>query len=184
MYRYAEVEDALIAVQGVPESYRIALRARLKNLSRLGVKKEAPGKGTRVSYDFDDVCLWAFCLELAQFGMDPARVAMMSYRLWLSVGPVLTGEQHNEDLIFAANPVFLSREAQERHDGRSVEGQGLFQIDWNEPSVRMVYPASELASVVYSSSRRTSGLPNRTVLVNLSDLRRRIEGALEQVRDT
>ncbi|WP_237480293.1 hypothetical protein [Lichenibacterium dinghuense] len=183
MYRYAEVEDALIAVAGVPESYRTALRARLKNLSRLGVKKEAPGKGTRVSYDFDDVCLWAFCLELAQFGMDPARVAMMAYRLWLSVGPVLTGGQHDEDMIFAANPVFLSREAQERHDDRGKTDQGLFQIDWNENSVRMVYPASELAAVVCSAPKRTSRLPNRTVLVNLSDLRRRIEDALAKVRE-
>ena len=183
MYRYAEVEDALIAVAGVPESYRTALRARLKNLSRLGVRKEAPGKGARVSYDFDDVCLWAFCLELAQFGMDPARVAMMSSRLWLSVGSALSGEHHDEDLIFAANPVFLSREAQEGHDGRGKTDQGLFQIDWEEPSARMVYPASELASLVYSASDRTSRLPNRTVLINLSDLRRRTEVALAKVRE-
>ena len=81
VHAYDHIDLPPIAVAGVPESYRTALRARLENLSRLGVRKEASGKETRVSYDFDDVCLWAFCLELAQFGMDPARVAMMSYRL-------------------------------------------------------------------------------------------------------
>lgn len=181
MYRYAQVEDALMRVQGVPESYRVALRARLKNLSRLGVKPETSGKGTRVSYGVDDVALWAFCLELAQFGMDPTRVAMMADRLWLSVGPAFQNETAGEDLVFAANPVFLTREAQERHDDRGVTGQGLFQIDWDEPNSRMVYPVSELAGVVYSASTRGSRLPNRTVLINLGDLRRRIVAALAEV---
>ena len=171
MYRYAQVEEALIQVTGVPESYRVALRARLKNLSRLGVKKDAPGKGARIVYEFEDVCLWAFCLELAQFGMDPARVAMMSYRLWLSVGPALTQEHTGEDLIFAARPVFLTREAQERHDDRRKTDQGLFPIDWEDPELRMVYEASALAKL----------LPSRSVLVNLSELRRRIVDALAKV---
>jgi hypothetical protein len=74
MFTYAQVETALAAVFGVPSAARKAFIARIKHLRRLGVVPSSPGKGRRVDYDLIHVYEWAFCLELAAFGIDPKAI--------------------------------------------------------------------------------------------------------------
>lgn len=165
--RYGEVEDALMKLIGAPESYRAALRARVKYFQRLGFGRESPGKGSRIDYSFEDMCRWAFAFELTQFGVDPTRIAlMMSNWLWLVIGPALVPETVGGDLLFVAQPVFLSREALEVEEGTGKTGQGLFGIDPYDDE--MIYRASQMKDFS----------PKRAVVLNLTDLRRRIVNAL------
>jgi hypothetical protein len=70
-YSYTQVEEALAQHHIVGPRERGVLRGRLKTLQKLRLTPASPGKGRRVDYTYDDVLIWAFCLELAQCGLTP-----------------------------------------------------------------------------------------------------------------
>ena len=171
MYRYADLEAVLMRLHSVPAFYRAAFSARLKYFRRIGVSGKAPGKGTRIDYELKDIWLFAVCMELAQFGVDPSRIAlMMSNWLGLVIKYALPDvKKTKEHLFFAARPVFLSREGIENHEKSGTTGQGLMPIvDPYDPQQSYILKASELAEYH----------PARALLLDLTDLLARIEEAL------
>lgn len=76
MFTYAEAETVLARIHGAdPIAQRGAFRGRLKHLKRLGVPiGSAPGRGKKILYSMDQIYEWAFCLELAEFGLDPTLI--------------------------------------------------------------------------------------------------------------
>lgn len=170
MYRYADLEAVLVRLHSVPAAHRKAFSARLKYFQRIGILKQSPGKGARIEYTFSDIWIFALCMELAQCGIDPTRIAMMASWLALIVEPALSeGKRPKEDLIFAARPIFLSREGVEDQEKSGTTGQGFMPIvDPYDPDQSFVFKASELSKLN----------PARALHINLTDLRARIEEAL------
>lgn len=169
MYRYAQVETALMAVSEVLEAGRGALRGRLKNFQRLGLLDESPGKGSRIEYRFSDVCLLALCLEFAQFGIDPTKIAQVKTRIWPHVAHVFESGHNGEDLFLAAWPFELVKTNADESYGPT--DLGLTGAGQN--AKRWVFKSSDIANVV----------EDRALLINLSSLKRRVVSALpaEQV---
>ena len=71
MFTYSKVERALAAVHKISPSAMGAFRGRIKHFQRLGLVPSSPGKGRKISYSLEDVYMWAMCLELQEFGIDP-----------------------------------------------------------------------------------------------------------------
>ncbi len=77
MFTYSQVEGALARAHGITEETLGAFRGRIKHFQRLGIVPASPGKGKKIAYEIEDVWIWAFCLEMAQFGTDPAVIKEM-----------------------------------------------------------------------------------------------------------
>lgn len=172
MYRYSEIETALLRLHELPDVWRGAFSARLKYFQRIGILDRAPGKGSRLEYTFSDLCLLALCLEFSEFGIEPQRIIGFSKWLRFDVLPVLVDKKTGvleDELYYASFPTFLSRAAIAEHEERADDGsQGLWPI--NMQTKRMIIKSSEL------EKKR----PTRAILINLSDLHRRIVKALQK----
>lgn len=60
-----------------------AFRARLQNFQRFGIPLgKRPGRGKKIDYKKDDVFQLAFCLEMAEFGVDPALITNLLKYYW------------------------------------------------------------------------------------------------------
>jgi hypothetical protein len=73
-YSYAQVEDALVALFGVPASALGGFRGRVRHLQRIGLIDVAPGKGRRISYSPMQANEWMLALYLADLGVDPVVI--------------------------------------------------------------------------------------------------------------
>ena len=74
---FADVERALAKIHHVPEDRRLAFKARLGNLKRLGAVPSSGGRGRKLTYSIEDAYLLAFAVELGQFGVDPAWIKLI-----------------------------------------------------------------------------------------------------------
>jgi hypothetical protein len=110
MSTYAEVESALAAVHQVHADALGSFRGRIKHFQRLGLVPQSPGRGKRISYELQHVLVWAFCLELSEFGIDPTVTKAFFDAVW---HPILleflstTGSE--KDRYFRFFPNMLSR---------------------------------------------------------------------------
>jgi hypothetical protein len=60
-----------------------AFRARLQNFQRFSVPLDKrPGRGKKIDYKKDDIFQLALCLEMAEFGVDPALIANFIRYYW------------------------------------------------------------------------------------------------------
>lgn len=168
MYRYGEVQTALAKLHGAYPDHIGAFKGRLQHLQKLGLVPSSPGRGKSIFYTYNDVARWAFALELLELGMDPARVASMVSWIWLLVGPYLCSDHEGEQL-FVGRPTLLIREMAEKESGQRSDGGEMWNINGLEQP-RYVYEVSELLNYKLS----------RLVLINLSDLRRRLVGILAE----
>jgi hypothetical protein len=112
MFSYGAVEAALAAIHEIPKERLLALRGRLKHFSRLGMVPSSPGKGKKIAYSLENVYMWAICLELEEFGLDPVRIKeflrLTYYQqiiAMLATGKGLLGEEAKNYFIFC--PEFL-----------------------------------------------------------------------------
>jgi hypothetical protein len=73
---YRDIESILAELHGVTPEHRAgAFRSRLRILRDMGVPAvEKPGKGSRVSYSFENLWEMHLALLLEHFGLPPARV--------------------------------------------------------------------------------------------------------------
>jgi hypothetical protein len=71
MLHYATVERVLADVHGIDEAGFGAFRGRLQHLQKLGLSPERPGKGRRIEYTDDFVCVWSFALQFLELGIAP-----------------------------------------------------------------------------------------------------------------
>lgn len=113
--RYATIEWILARlVNSSGDVQEKAFRGRLKHLKRLGIPLgSSPGKGVKVWYADDHLYQWAFCLELAEFGIDPTVVVDFVREHWQSdiakkFEKALPPDDSGNDLFFYAYPSLMS----------------------------------------------------------------------------
>ncbi|RUU87742.1 hypothetical protein EOB59_24590 [Mesorhizobium sp. M7A.F.Ca.MR.176.00.0.0] len=84
MMSYASAETILARMFSLGDDVQAkAFRGRLKHLKRLGVPLGShPGTGKKIWYHDEQVYQWAFCLELAEFGIDPTAVVSFIRENW------------------------------------------------------------------------------------------------------
>jgi hypothetical protein len=112
MFTYSQVERALAAVHEISPPAMGAFRGRIKHFQRLGLVPSSPGKGRKVSYRLEDVYMWALCLELQEFGIEPVIIRhlhrLADFRImitWL----ISEDDSEQRDLYFVFYPNFLSQ---------------------------------------------------------------------------
>jgi hypothetical protein len=86
-YTYGEAEIALAAALGIDAKHRGLLRARLKNLQRLGLPGTAPGKGARARYTRTQLGQWLLAMLIADVGIDPTIVVQAVKAQWKGLEP-------------------------------------------------------------------------------------------------
>ena len=81
---YAQAEGVLARLhEGTGTTQTKAFRGRLKHLKRLGIPEgSSPGRGAKINYYEDQLLEWAFCLELAEFGLDPTLIVQLMKESW------------------------------------------------------------------------------------------------------
>jgi hypothetical protein len=103
---YAEAENALIAALGIEAKHRALLRARLKNLQRLGLPGTAPGKGARARYTHAQVGMWLLAMLVADTGIDPTIVVQAIKARWKDLEPDVLQAMTTEAL--GENPIWIA----------------------------------------------------------------------------
>ena len=175
MYNYGQVEEALANIHGISASTKGAFRARIKNFQKLGIVPSSPGKGKRISYTPEDVSMWAFCLELAQFGLDPSVIKSMAHIYKFLVSEYLTAcsDTYEDDEMFF---VFFPRMISDWSNSPDQTAGRFFA---------QVFRRSEIIRNI-SGDAKESILPRghlgRACLLNLSLLRWRLTHALKSAQ--
>jgi hypothetical protein len=119
MFTYAEAEKLLGRLYYVPDerALRGAFRARLKHLKRLGVPLDSsPGKGVKVAYEAEHLYQWAFCLELAEFGLDPTIIVKLLKANWKTM-------------------IFKEFQKAEQMWRRAIKDDPELKFEWVPPSI-------------------------------------------------
>jgi hypothetical protein len=161
---YAEAESVLASLHGATaEVQRKAFRGRLQHLKRLGIPIGInPGRGAKIRYREEQLYEWAFCLELAEFGLDPSLIVQIMKNNRKEILDNLTKAReapNGDDLYFVTNPNFLT-------------------ASWavNRPLRFRFIPLSDTKRLV----QRLYGQHRRAILINISDLFRRFgEGKVD-----
>ena len=104
-YTYAEAETALVRALDVDAKDRTLLRARLKNLQRLGLPGTAPGKGARARYTRAQVGMWLLAMLVADTGIDPTIVVQTIKTQWKYLEPWIP--QATDMEAISENPVWI-----------------------------------------------------------------------------
>lgn len=74
-YKHAELILAEMHGALVSSASLKTFRARLKHLKKLGVPSGSrKGRGKKIDYSEDQILEWVFCLEMAEFGIDPTVI--------------------------------------------------------------------------------------------------------------
>ena len=165
-YRYKEVETALARLH-VGEQALGAFRGRLVHFQKIGITPASPGRGKKIEYSFEDVAVWAFCLQLAEFGIDPSRIASIKQFYWEQVAPHLLQEQ-SEEQMFALFPRMLTQDLIDKVEEPKSKGAGTLPLHGGDNGMRVVFEASEL-------DLRGCG---RALVINLALLRKRLIAAI------
>ena len=76
--QYQEFEERLIRFSDVSPDDLPGFRARLRNLMKFGaVNKPGVGKGSRLTFDDDDVWEMAVALSFVELGLSPTRIRVV-----------------------------------------------------------------------------------------------------------
>ena len=177
MYSYGQVETALAAVHQIPPNAIGAFRGRIKHFQRIGLVPASPGKGKRIAYILADVYVWGFCLELAEFGMDPMTIIKIAKRIWNTIFYTAFGQELDSDLYFLFHPALLGKDfaADLLQSAESPDGAPS-SISWligRDLSTELdSWPKSVQTQLAAAKFRARHGT------INLSKLRRDIDSAL------
>jgi hypothetical protein len=181
-FRYAVVEQALMAVHGFLERKRGAFRARLIHFQRLKIVPASPGKGRRIAYRREDIFRWAIALEFAEFGMDPTEIKKILDANWKRIAPPLLELKDEADTYLFFHPALLGRLSPE--DEREISGRpgAPYSI-----TITILSDPADLDKEVKTNEGKASidRFRARYGMINLSRLRRKVEEnlvAFSQVR--
>jgi hypothetical protein len=156
---YAEAERMLASLHGASgDIQKMTFRARLKHLKRLGIPlHSSPGRGKKIRYFDDQLYQWAFCLELAEFGVDPTVVAGIVETEWISNISDRFQEalKSPSDVYFAMCPRMMS----------NIWEPQLFELKWLD--------MNQTTNFLH----RLKGSNRRAILINISDLAQQIHSA-------
>jgi hypothetical protein len=154
---YAEIEEVLAKLHGADgEVQKTTLRSRLKHLKRLGIPLDSkPGKGAKIWYFEEQFWQWALCLELAEFGLDPAAIAKFIAAEWGNLHPQFARARAHEDPF-----LFL------------VLTPNLMSAAWDHPKVRPLDYEWVSAPSNPKFMERRVGKRRRAIVINVSSLSR------------
>jgi hypothetical protein len=176
-FPYSAVERALARVHLIPEATMGLFRGRLQHLQRLGMVPASPGRGRKISYEKSDVFLWAFALEIAEFGIDPKVFRKMVEISWPAVSPHLLKESGAPDRYFFFSPSFIGKDFPKTYQQTLNNQRGVpFSF-----TPRVISTLSELEALAGShplALRTLDRFMSRYGMINLSRLRREVESAL------
>jgi hypothetical protein len=165
MFTYAVAETILAHLHAAEgDAQRAAFRGRLKHLKRLGIPRGInPGRGKKIWYRYEQLFEWAFCLELAEFGIDPTVAVRLVNEHWERdilprIFDIQEETMQKSDVYFALYPKFMTR-AWEDADTPA------FVFRWLRESDKL--GRSEVS--------RWMRRQRRAMLMNMSDLVRTIE---------
>jgi hypothetical protein len=171
-FRYAVVEQALMAVHGFVEHNKGAFRARLVHFQRLKIVPAAPGKGHRIAYRREDIYRWAVALEFAQFGMDPTEIKTILNLNWAAIAPAVLNSVEGSDRYLFFHPNLLGRLSPQDERETSVKPGAPYNV-----SIAII---SELADLdKFDNNNQAQAFLERARarygMINLSLLRRTVE---------
>ena len=170
-FRYAVVEQALMAVHGFLEQKKGAFRARLIHFQRLRIVPASPGKGRRIAYQREDIFRWAIALEFAEFGMDPTEIKKILDTNWRRIAPPLLEQKDKVDIT-----CFFIRLCWEDYlrktSARSVKPGAPYSI-----TIAILSDLADLDNEVKTDQGRASldRFRARYGMINLSRLRQKVE---------
>jgi hypothetical protein len=176
-FSYKSVEKALAAVHLVPPQAMGAFRGRLQHFQRLGMVPSSPGRGRRISYEKADILLWAFGLELAEFGMDPSLIKRVIDANWLSVKSYLLEGEDSRDRLFFFSPNLIG-------EGFPKELQQTLDKRMGVPFSMTTCVIHELSDLKKMVSLHPAGrlvlakLMSRYGIINLTHVQSKVEKAL------
>lgn len=139
MMTYATVETILAGMFGAEgEAQKKAFRGRLKHLKRLGIPLEFnPGKGAKGEYSDEYMEQMAFCLELAEFGVDPTAIVQFVQANWRTeiLPKIMEAGDIDRDLYFISAPRLMSSNwsKQSKFTIGWMDAEKL-QAEWAHPS--------------------------------------------------
>jgi len=174
-FRYAVVEQALMAVHGFVEKKKGTFRARLIHFQRLKIVPASPGKGRRIAYRREDIFRWAVALEFAEFGMDPTEIKKVLDINWLGIGPAVLETTDGADKYLFFHPSFLGRLSPDDERETSAKPGAPYSVtiaiisDLDDLDKRA---KTDQALVFLDRFRARYGM------INLSRLRRKVEANL------
>jgi hypothetical protein len=166
LFNYGQVEAALAKLHRVDDRARGAFRARIKHFQKLGIVPSSPGRGKKISYEMEHVIIWAFCLELSQFGIDPTIIKRFIAVLGFALIDDFKKTSHSkDDRYFAFYPNIMSN--------WFYGEEGLFGTIRTD-----CFCASEV-----SASKIEAEFGRRVSLINLTKLKKELDAALEEFKD-
>jgi hypothetical protein len=174
-FRYAVVEQALMAVHGFRERKKGAFRARLIHFQRLKIVQASPGKGRRIAYRREDIFRWAIALEFAEFGMDPTEIKKVLDMNWIRIASVVLEETEGPDRYLFFHPALLGRLSPE--DEREIPGKPGAPYTFTSA---IISDLAELDKKAKTAQARASNdrFRARYGMINLSRLRREVDESL------
>ena len=177
MYRYGQVEAALAILIGVEPDSMGAFRGRIVHLRRLGITPSAPKKGAPIEYTFEQVAIIAYCLQLAEFGLDPISTKIFLEVTW---GKVISSLQQveKEDMFLCFFPNAMSRVFVGNLGKKALVASIVLpqsEATYAEVIRRFTPKRIDLADPDWKSFAARLGM------MNLSHIRRSLVAALESV---
>jgi hypothetical protein len=166
-YTYGEAEVALADALIIDAKHRRLLRARLKNLQRLGLPGTAPGKGARARYTRAQLGMWLLAMLVADTGIDPTIVVQAIKAQWKALEPWIARatdvEARSESPVLIALYPGLA--------GSAWRGRGpSLSIEMFQPAPR----SDELAQLVMGAGARDKWI----CLLNFTRPSNRLKNAL------
>lgn len=182
---YSDVESTLAALNRIAEERRIAFRARLKHLQRLGFPEGAnTGTGKRVAYSVKMLFQLALATELMQAGMSPKRIVDILEKNWdaCETSLLLTLSLPDQfDSPLSGNSLVMILSPESLRD-LSEDGEGEFD---NYEAIE-IEPAFNVSDFLIRSSGQGAPIVGefyRHIMIQLQPFGRLVMWHLTQVRD-
>jgi hypothetical protein len=168
MASYGQVERILCDINGIRGDRVKTFRARLKHYRRIGIAPSAPGKGRVIDYSLDDIMSWAIVVELAQAGLDPTVVKRLIDVWGRSAIDTLTRADDPTIHLLIYQPALVSDPEASTDPDAILERTHLIGIKPGKPVTAINMPIWRW-------------IGPRSVIVNLSSLKARLDRATAQV---
>ena len=179
-FKYAVVEQALMAVHGFTELKRGAFRARLIHFQRLQIVPEAPGKGRRIAYRREDIFRWAIALEFAEFGIDPTEIKKILDLNWPRIAHAIFGLNGDRDKYLFFHPNLLGRLSREDERETTNQPGAPYRI-----MIEIISDLAELSQKAHTDPARefVDRCRARYGMINLTRLHRQVEAKVIAAQD-
>jgi hypothetical protein len=171
-FRYAVVEQALMALHGFVKQKKGAFRARLIHFQRLKIVPASPGKGHRIAYRWEDILRWAIALEFAEFGMPPTEIKKMLDMNWRPIADAALQEGDGADQYLLFHPRLLGRLSPEEERETPLKPGAPYSV-----AIALISDLADLGKYAKTDQARASldQFRARYGMINLSRLRRKLE---------